>query len=192
MDFLKAKTYISKRLRKELPKHLSYHSTAHIKDVYESARRIGKSEGVSDLDLKLILIAAMYHDCGFTIQSKNHEKISCDIAKENLPNFGFSPEQIKTICGMIMATQVPQKPKNHLEEILCDADLDYLGRSDFFEIGNGLFHELKVYGIINTEEDWNQLQIRFLEQHHYFTKTSIANRKPLKDIHLSQLKNQSV
>lgn len=191
MDFLKAKTYISKRLRKELPKHLSYHSTAHIKDVYESARRIGKSEGVSALDLKLILTAAMYHDCGFTIQSKNHEKISCDIVKENLPNYGFSPEQIKTICGMIMATQVPQKPKNHLEEILCDADLDYLGRSDFFEIGNCLFHELKVYGIINTEEDWNQLQIRFLEQHHYFTKTSIANRKPLKDIHLSQLKNQT-
>ena len=191
MDFLKAKTYINRRMRKELPKHLSYHSMAHIKDVFDSARRIAKIEGIKGDDLKLLLIAAMYHDCGFVIQSKDHEKISCDIAKENLPGFGFTPEQVKAICGMIMATQVPQKPKNHLEQILCDADLDYLGRDDFFEIGNRLFHELQVYGIINTEDEWNRLQIRFLEQHHFFTETAIATRKPQKDMYLALLKEKT-
>lgn len=91
---------------------------------------------------------------------------------------------------MIMATKVPQQPQNHLEEILCDADLDYLGREDFFTIGNKLFAELSVYGILSTEDEWNELQARFLEAHHYFTKTAIKLRKKKKDKHLKLVKSK--
>lgn len=189
MQFQKAKSYISGRLRKELPKHLSYHSVAHVKDVYQSAERLAQAEGVTGEDLKLLLTAVMYHDCGFMVQAKDHEKISCDIAKEALPQFGYTEGQIERICGMIMATRVPQEPKNHLEEIICDADLDYLGRDDFFDIGNKLYLELMVYGIIQTEDEWNRLQVRFLEQHHYFTKTAIETRKAQKDAYVQQLKD---
>jgi len=188
MEFQKAKNYISSRLKKELPKHLSYHSTTHVKDVYDSAKKIAKQEGIKGDDMKLLLTAAMYHDCGFMVQAQDHERISCDIAKENLPGFGYTPQQIELICGMIMATRVPQEPHNLQEQIICDADLDYLGRDDFFSIGNELFHELQVYGIIRDEKEWDKLQVRFLEQHHYFTKTSIATRKPRKDEYLAQLK----
>src|SRR5690606_41792165 len=93
-------------------------------------------------------------------------------------------EQIKKICGMIMATKVPQQPQNHLEEIICDADLDYLGREDFFIIGDKLFAELSMYGILSTEEEWNSLQVRFLEAHNYFNKTAIKNRQKKKDKYL--------
>jgi uncharacterized protein len=190
MEFLKAKNFITRQLKKKLPQYLSYHSIEHIKDVYDAARQIAKKEGVTGEDLNLLLIAAMYHDCGFMIQSKEHEKISCDIARETLPNYGFSQEQIKKICGMIMATRIPQKPKNLLEKILCDADLDYLGREDFFDIGNRLFNELKECGSISAEKDWNVLQIRFLEQHNYFTKTAISTRKPNKERYLALLKEK--
>lgn len=191
MEFLKAKLHITKRLKNELPKYLYYHSTEHIKDVYTATKQIAASEGVKGENLKLLLIAAMYHDSGFMIQAKNHEKLSCNIVKETLPDFGFSSEQIKKICGMIMATKIPQNPQNHLEEILCDADLDYLGREDFFNIGNHLFEELKTYKIVNTKRDWNRLQIGFLEQHNYFTKTAIALRKPQKDNYLQLLKEKT-
>jgi uncharacterized protein len=191
MEFLKAKLHITKRLKNELPKYLYYHSTEHIKDVYAATKEIAASEGVKGENLKLLLIAAMYHDSGFMIQAKNHEKLSCNIVKETLPDFGFSSEQIKKICGMIMATKIPQNPQNHLEEILCDADLDYLGREDFFNIGNHLFEELKTYKIVNTKRDWNRLQIGFLEQHNYFTKTAIALRKPQKDNYLQLLKEKT-
>lgn len=191
MEFLKAKLHIQKRLKNELPKYLYYHSTEHIKDVYNAVKQIAASEGVKGENLKLLLIAAMYHDSGFMIQAKNHEKLSCTIVKETLPDFGFPPEQIKKICGMIMATKIPQNPQNHLEEILCDADLDYLGREGFFIIGNHLFEELKTYKIVNTKRDWNLLQIGFLEQHNYFTKTAIALRKPQKDKYLTLLKEKT-
>ncbi len=191
MEFLKAKSHITKRLKNELPKYLYYHSTEHIKDVYNATKQIAASEGVKGENLKLLLIAALYHDSGFMIKAKNHEKLSCTIVKETLPDFGFSAEQIKKICGMIMATKIPQNPQNHLEEILCDADLDYLGREDFFTIGNHLFEELKTYKIVITKRDWNLLQIGFLEQHNYFTKTAIALRKPQKDKYLTLLKEKT-
>jgi uncharacterized protein len=188
MEFQKAKTYINKRLAKELPKHLSYHSVAHVKDVYTAAERLAKSEGVKGEELTLLLTAVMFHDCGFMVASKEHEKIGCDIARESLPQFGYSPEQIERICGMIMATRIPQTPHNLLEQIIADADLDYLGRDDFFKIGNKLFSELQMYGIIQTEDEWNALQIKFLDQHHYFTKTAIETRKDQKDQYVAILK----
>lgn len=114
--------------------------------------------------------------------------MSCGIARETLPGYGYRREDIGKICGMIMATQIPQSPANHLENILADADLDYLGRDDFFTIGDTLFEELKQIGILLTERDWNQLQVRFLEAHRYFTDYSIANRKPQKNIYLNNLK----
>ena len=189
MQFQKAKSYIATRLRKELPKHLTYHSVAHVNDVYRAAERLAKAEGIEGEDLKLLLTAVMYHDCGFMVQSKDHEAIGCDIAREALPQFGYTPEQIERICGMILATRIPQSPTSLLEEIIADADLDYLGRDDFWSIGRQLFEELQMYGIIQTEDEWNALQIRFLEQHHYFTRTAIATRKEQKDAYLAMLKS---
>jgi uncharacterized protein len=111
-----------------------------------------------------------------------------ELAKKELPAAGFSGDEISIICGMIMATRYPQQPKNKLEQILCDADLDYLGRDDFFEIGTTLYKELMATGRIKTEREWNRLQVNFLNSHKYFTKTSVEKRDQLKNEHLLQVK----
>jgi predicted metal-dependent HD superfamily phosphohydrolase len=185
MEFQKAKKFILAKLRKELPRHLSYHSVEHVKDVYGAVESIGKKEGIKGEAMQLLLTAALFHDAGFLKGPKDHEKVSCDFAREHLPEFGYNAEQIETICGMIMATRIPQSPHNLLEQIICDADLDYLGRDDFFTIGNKLFEELSIYGIISDEDQWNSLQKRFLESHHYFTHTALQLRKAKKDEHLA-------
>jgi uncharacterized protein len=138
--------------------------------------------------LKLLLTAVMYHDCGFMIQANHHEALSCALAKESLPKFGYTTADIEMICGMIMATRLPQTPHNLLEQVICDADLDYLGRDDFFIIGDRLFKEFLFYGIVKDEMEWDQLQIRFLETHHYFTQTAINTRQAKKQQHLLLLK----
>lgn len=190
MQFKEAKKFILAKLKKDLPKHLSYHSVEHIRDVYDAAKQIAKKEKVGGDDLTLLLTAALFHDSGFLIDQKEHEKLSCDVARQYLPQFGYGPEQIEKICGMIMATQIPQKPRNLTEQILCDADLDYLGRDDFFTIGDKLFAELSMYGMINTEEEWNRLQTGFLEKHHYFTVTALKLRKDKKDENLAIVKSK--
>ena len=93
------------------------------------------------------------------------------------------------VCGMIMATRYPQHPKSHLEQILCDADLDYLGRPDFFEIGATLYKELIATGRLSSEREWNRLQVNFLNSHRYFTATAVSSRDPLKKENLTKVKN---
>lgn len=190
MQFQKVEKFILAKLKKELPKNLTYHSLEHIKDVYGAAKNLAKLEKVSGDDLTLLLTAVLFHDSGFLIQQKEHERVGCGIAKEYLPAYDYSDEQINIICGMIMATKIPQTPTTKLERIICDADLDYLGRNDFFDIGNKLCDELFMYGIISNETEWNKLQIRFLEQHHYFTASSKKLRKSKKAENLALIKSK--
>ncbi len=190
MEFEQAKAYISNRMETELPAHLSYHNLAHVLDVYNAAARLATAEGVKGDELTLLLTAAMYHDSGYLVQKKDHESISCNIARESLPRFGYTAEQIETICKIIMATCIPQQPGNLLEKIICDADLDYLGRDDFFSVNKLLFEELKAADVLQNEVQWDQMQVQFLEQHHYFTQTAIHTRKKQKDTHLTEVKKK--
>ncbi len=130
----------------------------------------------------------MYHDCGFLVHNLDHEKLGCEIAQKTLPEFHYKSTEIELICQMIMATKVPQNPQTPFEAILCDADLDYLGRDDFKRIGDTLFQELKAYEVLETEEAWNQMQVSFLEKHSFFTATNKKNRAHKKQKHLNALK----
>ncbi len=185
MDQLAAEAYILNRLRNGLPVHRSYHSFDHTMDVYRTAITIAAAEGVGGEDLDLLKTAALFHDSGFLMQDVEHEQASCEIARQALPGYGYASEQIDRICVMIMATKIPQDPADELSRILCDADLDYLGRPDFFRIGATLFSEFKHYGVLTTEREWNELQVRFLEKHRYFTRRSKLVREPIKQKHLA-------
>lgn len=187
MELSQAKSYILKRLEKELHSNLSYHSLNHVLDVEEAALRLAQSEGISDYEKELLLTAVVFHDSGFIYQTKDHEERGCTIVREVLPDFNYNTEEIERICGMIMSTKIPQKPNNLLEEIICDADLDYLGREDFWEIGNHLYQELSVYGILSNEQEWNNLQLKFLNSHHYFTQSAIRLRQATKQAHLKKI-----
>ncbi|MEO0471699.1 MAG: HD domain-containing protein [Bacteroidota bacterium] len=188
MNFSRAQTYIIRRLETELSPLLSYHGPHHTRDVCHAVREIAAGEGVSGKDLMLLETAALYHDAGFLITYQDHEKAGCKIVREQLCQFGYSDHDIEQICGMIMATKIPQSPKTHLEEIICDADLYYLGTQDFYPIGSTLYQEFKAYGIINDELEWNQLQLKFLSAHRYFTKTARKHRNKRKVRHLEEVK----
>lgn len=86
-----------------------------------------------------------------------------------------------------MATKVPQNPTGELSDILCDSDLDYLGREDFKPIAKTLFEELKTLGIVKDEETWNRIQVNFLKSHFYHTSYGKTFRQPKKEEHLKEL-----
>ena len=189
MKFKAAEKFILSKLQNELSSDLHYHGIHHTMDVLGAVRIIASEENITGENLLLLETAALYHDAGFTETYQEHEAAGCKIARENLPKFGYSETQIEQICGMIMATKIPQAPQNHLEEILCDADLLYLGQDDFFRIGNTLFIEFKELGVLSTEEEWNRLQVRFMESHQYFTKTANAISASRKKEHLNMVKD---
>lgn len=188
MQFRQAGKYILNKLAKELPAHLSYHNVGHTQDVFSAAERIAEHENISQHDKDLLLTAAWYHDSGFLKIAKGHEEESCGIAQQVLPQYGYNQDDIEKICGMIRATKVPQLPKNHLEQILADADLDYLGRDDFFAIGDRLYQELRSLGALHNEREWNESQLQFLTAHRYFTKTAQLMRQEKKEENLEQIR----
>ena len=181
------KTAILNKLETELPKRYYYHSFSHTMDMHDSAARIADFENINEVDKEIVLVAALFHDAGFIIDRENHEAHSCTIAKELLPQYDYAPSEIDAVCNLIMATQMPVKPKNKLEEIICDADLDYLGRDDFKTIGDLLYRELSESGGVNGLEEWNQLQIRFLTNHRYYTNYSQTHRESVKQENLKRL-----
>jgi hypothetical protein len=190
MQFDKAKTFILKKLKSELPSRFTYHCFDHTTDVYNAAKMIGAAEHSGPYEMKLLLTAALYHDSGFVDGSAEHEAKSCEIARRCLPGFDYTSKDIEKVCGMIMATRLPQSPQNLPEQILCDADLDYLGRDDFFPISDLLFEEFKMMGIVANERDWNIIQVKFFENHHYFTRSSQKLRNEKKQQNLDAIKSK--
>ncbi|HWJ92744.1 MAG TPA: HD domain-containing protein [Flavisolibacter sp.] len=187
----KIQKHVIEKLQDGLPQFLSYHNTGHTLDVLKQSMNIAADEGISSRnDLLLLQTGALYHDVGFIEAYNGHEEKSCAIAQRELGAFGFTQSQIDVICGMIMATRIPQSPHNILEMILCDADLDYLGRTDFYAIGNGLYNEFLHQHIVSDETDWNQLQVGFLERHRYFTRTSRQKREQFKQQHLEEIRKK--
>lgn len=181
------KDFVHELLRNNLPEKYYYHNPGHTMYVEEKVLEIGKHEQCTSQELELLSVAALWHDTGYIKTYKSHEEESCLLARLHLPDFGYSKVEIELICGMIMATKIPQLPINKLEEILADADLEYLG-TDTFEIkSESLFQELQSMNSSLTEEKWNEMQISFLQKHHYFTRYCIENKEYIKQIHLQKL-----
>ena len=187
-QFIDLQELILDKLEQELPPYLYYHNYKHTIDVINQAELIGLGEEVSEEEILLLKTAALFHDAGHTIQYENHEYYGCQLAKEYLPKFNYTQEQINKICQIILATKLPPKPKNLLEKIICDADLDYLGRQDFIPISNTLFEELKALGKIKSLNEWNKLQVKFLTSHQYFTKTANKLREINKEKQIERIK----
>jgi predicted metal-dependent HD superfamily phosphohydrolase len=189
-DFERAVTFIMESLKTELPSNLYYHGYHHTVDVMEAAEHIATTENLTDEENGLLKVAVAFHDAGFIYTYKNHEERGCDLAEELLPGFGFNQSQIGIICAMIRATKTPQRPKTKLEKIICDADLDYLGRDDVYAVANTLFEEVKIYSKKMDERAWDELQINFLKNHHYYTPFSLENRAEKKQQYMNELLNK--
>lgn len=188
MDFGGAKDYIIEKLEKELNPAYTYHCIGHTLDVHQASLRLIEMEGISPAESCLIEIAALYHDSGMLLTYKDHEAASVELASSHLPQFGFSGKEINMINSLIMVTRLPQKASTLNEQIICDADLDYLGREDFFIHSFELQNEWNVCGIRKTNlSEWLDIQIRFLGEHKYFTKSATVLRNKIKSDNLFEI-----
>ncbi|MBT9393983.1 HD domain-containing protein [Hymenobacter sp. NST-14] len=193
MDCLRAETYVLDQLRRHLSPTLFYHGLDHTLDVTEQALSLAAAEGITDPETRQLLrTAALYHDAGFLTTYQGHEAASCALARRVLPDFGYAPDQIGLICQLIMATQMPQNPGDSaLARILCDADLDYLGRpADFWPVSQRLFEELTLRHLMPDETAWLKLQVRFLSTHRYWTPTATARREAEKQARLAEVQEK--
>ncbi len=143
---------------------------------------------INSHDARLLRLGILFHDIGFTVSNEEHEYKGSIIARDLLTQFGFKTKDIDVIVGLILSTKIPQSPKTLLENMICDIDLDYLGRSDFYEISESLYEELQVTIGLKNKNDWNKIQVKFLEAHKYHTDFAIKKRQPEKEKRINELK----
>ncbi|MDG1572028.1 HD domain-containing protein [Robiginitalea sp. M366] len=177
-------------LAQKLPSYLTYHCLEHTLDVANVCNRYIDYYMVAEPVARLIRIAAVAHDYGYIYGPKDHEERSITEVRPMLTD--YSEKEIALVEGLIRATKVPQYPRNLYEEILADADLDYLGRGDYEPLSDLLYKEFLHFGVVKNPEEWVQVQIRFLEGHAYHTDWAIRHRVAEKKKVLEALRAQVV
>ena len=189
MNLHGARDYILTKLKNELVPFYYYHNVAHTEDVHKAVVRLADKEQISQNELVLLETAAYYHDSGILIKYTGHEEESVKIAKEVLPNFGYSDDDIDIISGMIFSTYINGQVDTLSKKILCDADLDYLGRPDYFIIAQRLRLEWNILGEPISLKDWYFSQVKYFENHKYHTESAFNLRNKGKEENLRQIKD---
>ena len=197
----KAETFVQNHYKENTSGNLVYHDILHTTDVVKAAGKIGAGSNLNNNKMEILLLAAWFHDTGYTTSREDHEKVSANIAASFLTENNYPLENIEKVKSCILATKSPQNPQNKLEEVMCDADLHHLAKKNFMERSELLKLEFeKCDGTDLCEVNWYEDTLKFITGHKYFThyakeKYSLKKRKNLvklnKQLKKIQLKTKS-
>lgn len=184
-----AQVLVTDLLTNKLSKSIRFHTLTHTQEVVAACDKLATIYHISGDDRLALLLAAWFHDTGYTSgDAKDHESVSIGLATEFLASRNAGEDLKAKVTGCINATRMPQSPGNQPEEIICDADLFHLGTDAFKEKNKLLREELIGFGGHElAKKDWRKINIRFLENHAYFTQYGKEILQPVKEKHLAGL-----
>lgn len=185
------KTHVEHLFQTRANEQLVYHNLTHTEHVVKHAVEIANFYQLSDLDFFIVQCASWFHDVGYLDGYEQHEKKGAEAAGIFLGSIGVDEESIQEIQGCIMATKMPQSPKNLLQQIVCDADLYHLGSEDFKERNKMMRKEtIAVWQKEIDKNLWRLGTLQLLESHHYHTQYCIDKLTARKKETMSSLKAQ--
>lgn len=189
MDILKiSEDYAKNLLKDKLSSAYTYHNLDHTIQVVDKIKILAKEENISPEDTENLLLAGWFHDLGYVDNADNHEEESRKIASDFLKQHQFPEERIAKIGELILATDKFYKPKNHLEEVIKDADLYHLASDDYFRICENLRQEIKeVHHQKLSKLKWAELNISFFAKHQFYTKFAKENWQPEKEKNVEKI-----
>jgi predicted metal-dependent HD superfamily phosphohydrolase len=184
--------YIRDLFREELPDGVKYHDADHTlhptTGVVAITNKLAIAEKVSESERELLLAAAYFHDTGYIREYGHNEPIAARMAGRILKLIGYGADEIGTIKELILATDLRRGPRNHLEKILCDADLDNLGREDFFELDQKLREGRRARGIdVSDDVEWYRGTLEVMKKYPYHTETQKKKRGRRRQKNLERL-----
>ena len=166
----KSQKFVEAFLKESLSEGIYYHDLEHTQEVVNASKEIGAASNLSAEEMETVLIAAWFHDTGYYKGMENHEVASKEVAADFLRKEGVDEQKITDVIGCILATEIPQHPKNIMEEVLCDADLYHISTKEFFKKSELLRKEFSL--VFPTEiqlDEWFKNSIKFLKKHSFFT-----------------------
>jgi uncharacterized protein len=159
---------------RHLSTDLTFHNQQHTADVVQAVTLIGKQCEITTEALEILQIAAWFHDSGYCFGYTNHEDKSINLAGHFLNQQNCPAALIRKVAGLIGATRFPQQPVDLLEQIICDADLAHLAKTDYPVYADRLRQEWQVcLKKIYSDKEWLHENLNLLHNHHYFTMQNI-------------------
>lgn len=165
-----ASAFILKLFREKLSPVYTFHNPQHTLDVVEQACTIGKAYNLTDEEMETLLLAAWFHDSGYTEVYEGHEEASMMLAQTFLRKHDCQKNRIDAVCGCIQATEMPQQPQNLVEQILCDADISNIASDSFFDMSARLREEHRaIKGKTYTDAEWYDIKYHICKLHQFHT-----------------------
>ncbi|MGI4887336.1 MAG: Pycsar system effector family protein [Janthinobacterium lividum] len=177
-------------LETQLAPALTYHTLRHTTTVVKEARALAAAADLGPADTEALLVAAWWHDTGYLDVYDGHEYRSMERAAAWLAAQGVPAERSALVQSLIRATHRDEVAETELQQLLVDADMSNLARDDFQASAELLRTEWEVaLGKTYASEDWAELQLTFMQAHHYhsdagkarFGKGFKANKKAQRD-----------
>ena len=164
---------LSERIFRDLSEKLNpnylYHNLFHTKRVIKSSLKIGSNYDLNNENWRTLLTASLLHDYGFIESHINHEEIGVKFSNKILLEYNYNKKQIESINKLILVTKPLTVPKDNLESIIRDSDLEYLGSKDFENISEKLKQEWVKCNVVKNDEEFYNKQLEFLSTHQFCT-----------------------
>jgi len=186
-----AKRYVSELIIDKLPENIEFHTIDHAKDVVRSVEIIGQKSGLTESELNIARVCAWFHDVGFVVEPENHEDEGARLAEDFLTSLGVEEEIIDQIKNCILATRIPQQPKDLIAQVLCDADLMHLADENYFDLIDSMRREwINLTGEKFGKRKFHKTSERFFQKHNYHTEYAKKEIQPKKEKNFELLKKE--
>lgn len=170
---------------------LLFHTIGHTEQVIAAILEISATTDLQQEEINLIILAAWFHDLGYTEVYTGHEAKSQQIAETFLKNAGANETLIQGVNDLINATRLDVEPTNRLEEILKDADLSNLATAEALAFTDKLRHEWEHFlNRVYKNDDWFELNLKFYRNHQYYTSYAKQHFVPKKNANILLLEEK--
>ena len=183
-----AKHLAIQTIRETMPAIYHFHNVEHVEQVVSAIGDLSGAAGLEERERTILILAGWFHDLGYNQGPADHEERGANLAKMSLLEWQVPQDIVDEVAACIMATKMPQQPKNKLQSLIADADLSHLGTGEYWSFISKLRQELKeAQHREMTETEWLQFEINFLQNQSYHTPEAQALYGKTKKKHLKKL-----
>jgi predicted metal-dependent HD superfamily phosphohydrolase len=177
-----AEDYVADLIDNKLSRDCLFHTKKHTMDVVKNAEVIGNYSKLCEDCLNVLHIAALFHDVGYIESYEDHEKESAVYASTFLRSNNIDETIIQQVVDCILATKMPQQPKDDISKVLCDADLMNMTFDDYFEQIDLMRQEWEKTGKakLNKQQAY-RTSLDFFKSHRYHSEYGRKILQPKKE-----------
>ncbi|MCF6133375.1 Pycsar system effector family protein [Flavobacterium wongokense] len=184
-----AEDFVQKLFKDKLSGSFLYHNFKHTSSVVNAVKTIATAQSVTENEMELLLLAAWFHDAGYTCGCENHEAAGIEIAEKFLKEQNYEAAKIDQIMALINATRKDYIPVNLLEKIIHDADYYHFASKEYISVSDFLREELKMTMKMEFSDlDWAKGNLNFLQnQHQFFSEYALFHWQPKKEKNIQKI-----